>query len=328
MIMNINKSNIRNWVYNTIKDVMVAVGAIIVAELLGLNFSLSAGIIAILSLLDSRKETIQLGVRRIITGVISLAVAVLLFEILGYNLLALGIFILLVSFFSYATNSAFSIASSLVLASHIYSIKNFTVGIYLNEVYILLIGVAMGFLLTLHMPNDEKHLKEGIKYIEEQYKNHLIVMAHNLKNHCVVRHNTHSVFDIEKRIKRCRKISKRYKNNKLFGNSMDYRAYFDMRLEQVYRLMHMKEKMELLFISHHEADKLSEFTEIVSNRFSANSPVDDLLELTDEYYEYFRKRPLPKTREQFECRATLFQYLVEMEEFIRIKARYLESIND
>lgn len=326
--MDTNKKNRREALYTAIKNVIGAIVAIIIAEMLGLNFSLSAGIIAILSLLDSRKETIRVGIKRIITGVISLAVAALFFETIGYNLWALGIFILLVSFFSYIAKSAFSIASSFVLASHIYTLNAFTIDIYLNEVYILLVGVAMGFLLTLHMPDDEKHLKKGIKYVEDQYKNHLIVMAHNLKNHCVVKHNTHSVFDIEKRIKQYRKIAKRYENNTLFGKSFDYRTYFDMRLEQVYRLMHMKEKMEVLFISHHEADKLSEFTDIVSNRFSANSPVNDLLKLTDEYYQYFRKRPLPKTREQFECRATLYQYLVEMEEFIRIKARYLDNIKD
>lgn len=298
--MDTNKKNRREALYTAIKNVIGAIVAIIIAEMLGLNFSLSAGIIAILSLLDSRKETIRVGIKRIITGVISLAVAALFFETIGYNLWALGIFILLVSFFSYIAKSAFSIASSFVLASHIYTLNAFTIDIYLNEVYILLVGVAMGFLLTLHMPDDEKHLKKGIKYVEDQYKNHLIVMAHNLKNHCVVKHNTHSVFDIEKRIKQYRKIAKRYENNTLFGKSFDYRTYFDMRLEQVYRLMHMKEKMEVLFISHHEADKLSEFTDIVSNRFSANSPVNDLLKLTDEYYQYFRKRPLPKTREQFE----------------------------
>lgn len=328
MNININKKNLINSVYTTIKNVIGAVAAIIIAELLGLNFSLSAGIIAILSLLDSRKETIRVGVKRIITGVFSVAAAALLFETVGYNLWALGIFTLLVSFFSYIAKSAFSIASSFVLASHIYSLRAFSVNIYLNEFYILLIGVVVGFLLTLHMPDDEKHLKKGIKYIEEQYKNHLIEMAHNLKNHCVVRRNTHSVFEIEKRIKKYRKIAKRYEDNTLFGKSFDYRAYFDMRLEQVYRLMHMKEKMEILFIAHKEADKLSEFTEIISKRFNANSPVDDLIHLTEEYYEYFRKRPLPKTRELFECRATLFQYLVEMEEFIRIKARYIESVND
>ena len=86
--------------------------------------------------------------------------------------------------------------------------------------------------------------------------------------------------------------------------------------------------MMLLDTMMQRAEKLSEFTQIVSNRFSTNSPVDDLIKLTEEYYEYFRKRPLPKTREQFETRATLFQYLVDMEEFIRIKAKYIENISE
>ena len=325
--MNINTNALHSALYQTIKNMIGVISAILISNLLGLNFPLSAGIIAVLSMLDSRKETALVGIRRIIIGLISLVVASMLFKFAGYNLWALSAFIVLVSFFAYITSSAFSIASSLVLTGHLYQIGQLNAGVFLNEVYILLIGVATGFLLTLHMPDEEKYLKNGIKYIETQYKNHLIIMAHNLKNHFILEHNVHSLAEIEKSIKRYREAAGRYRNNSLFKKQFDYDKYFAMRLEQVYRLIHMKEKLEILFIAHHEADKLSEFTQIISSRFSAQSPVDDLLKLTKEYYAYFKKRPLPKTREEFECRATLFQYLVEMEEFLLIKARYLETLD-
>ncbi len=269
----IRSKAILNAVYNTIKNVIGAVAAILIAQLLGLSFPLSAGIIAILSLLDSRKETMRVGIKRIVAGCVSLIIASILFEVIGYNLVALAVFILLVSFLSYVANSAFSIASSLVLAGHLYQTAHITTGIFFNEVFILLIGVVMGFLLTLHMPDDEKYLKDGIEYVQGQYKNHLIALAQNLKNHCMLENDTDSLFEIEKGLKKYIMVSERYKNNLLFGENFDYHKYFDMRLEQVYRLMHMKEKMEILFVSHHEADKLSEFTEnYIKIDFCAHTP--------------------------------------------------------
>ena len=40
---------------------------------------------------------------------------------------------------------------------------------------------------------------------------------------------------------------------------------------------------------------------------------------------FFRERPLPKTRQEFETRATLLQLLRDLETFIKIKVEFYQN---
>ena len=51
----------------------------------------------------------------------------------------------------------------------------------------------------------------------------------------------------------------------------------------------------------------------IADQLSQTNPADDLLIAIEGYLEVFRHRTLPKTREEFETRATLLQLLRELE---------------
>ncbi|MGZ7257892.1 aromatic acid exporter family protein, partial [Streptococcus pyogenes] len=55
------------------------------------------------------------------------------------------------------------------------------------------------------------------------------------------------------------------------------------------------------------------------------------LELLDDialFHQTFRERPLPQTRQEFEIRATLFQLLQDMEEFIQLKVNFYQEYKE
>ena len=54
----------------------------------------------------------------------------------------------------------------------------------------------------------------------------------------------------------------------------------------------------------------------------------DLLNDIESYLEVFRNRSLPKTREEFETRATLLQLFRELEHFIQIKVDFYNRYSD
>jgi uncharacterized membrane protein YgaE (UPF0421/DUF939 family) len=302
--------------------------AVLLATLLDLNFSLSAGVIAMLSLLDTRKKTFILGLKRLLTGIGALFLGGALFELLGYNVAVLSLFLLLLMVTSHWVSSAHSIIGNFVLVGHIYSAGIVTLPSIINEFLLLAIGVIVGFALTLHMPNDKRLLDDAITYIEDQYQRNLLTMAHNLHNFCFVEFEPHSLDLLEKHIKQQLVIANRYNENIIWKKADFYKQYFAMRLSQVYRLMYMRGNLSILFVAHEEALVLSELTEMIANRITQDGPVDDLLQLIDEKRRFFKTRPLPQTRELFECRATLFQYLKDLEEFINIKKRYLIALKE
>ena len=62
--------------------------AIIVAQSLGLLYSPSAGIITLLTLQNTKKETIVIAVKRILSFILATVIAFLSFETMGYHSIA------------------------------------------------------------------------------------------------------------------------------------------------------------------------------------------------------------------------------------------------
>ncbi|MBZ4265694.1 aromatic acid exporter family protein, partial [Streptococcus pneumoniae] len=48
----------------------------------------------------------------------------------------------------------------------------------------------------------------------------------------------------------------------------------------------------------------------------------------ESYLQVFRNRSLPKTREEFETRATLLQLLRELENFIQLKVDFYQRYSE
>ena len=56
------------------------------------------------------------------------------------------------------------------------------------------------------------------------------------------------------------------------------------------------------------------------------NPVHDLIQMTQEVLETCRHQELPKTREEFENRALLFQYLNDLEHLLEIKQHFIQNL--
>lgn len=80
-----------------IKIFKIAAGAgiaVIIAQSLGVNYSTSAGVITLLSIQNTKKETIRVMTLRLYSFGMALALAALSFFLFGYGALALGVFLL------------------------------------------------------------------------------------------------------------------------------------------------------------------------------------------------------------------------------------------
>ena len=80
-------------IHRTIKMVHATCLAILLAEFLGLSYATSAGIIAILSISDTRRSTAKLAYNRFMSMLLALLLGSLAFQILGFNLWALGFYL-------------------------------------------------------------------------------------------------------------------------------------------------------------------------------------------------------------------------------------------
>lgn len=85
----------------------VAVGcclAIFLAMLLRLENSISAGVIVILSLLATKKETLRSALERLASFALAVAVAFVAFRVFGYGLVGFGVYLFAFSLLAYTLN--------------------------------------------------------------------------------------------------------------------------------------------------------------------------------------------------------------------------------
>ena len=78
----------------TLKIVVATILAVILAQWLQLENSYAAGIIAILSLLDTRTDTLKIAISRLSATMIAFAIAWLLFSFMGYSIWVFGLYLL------------------------------------------------------------------------------------------------------------------------------------------------------------------------------------------------------------------------------------------
>ncbi|MFR4755677.1 MAG: aromatic acid exporter family protein, partial [Streptococcus parasanguinis] len=103
--------------------------------------------------------------------------------------------------------------------------------------------------------------------------------------------------------------------------------YFEMRKRQNDILRDMAENVNRCQLAASESMILAQLFKKTAQQLSQENPAQDLLDDISQYLAIFRERPLPKTREEFETRATLLQLLRDLEIFIQVKVDFYQQFH-
>jgi len=317
----------KKTIYYTLKIGLGVYIAFLLSNLLGLQNPISAAIITILSVKETRKKSIYISAKRFIAGNIAILLAFAIFYIIGFRLEGLVILLLIYIPFAFYINAKESIISGFVLASHVLAFESISLAVYFEENLILLIGILTGFFLIIHMPDVEKDLIKYREKIEKDFSDVLLNMSLSLKNLCYIGENN-DLEALEEIIKKAKSLSYQFKDNTLMGEKGEYVNYFQMRLMQLYRMMYMRDHLNEIFVTQEQAVPLSEVTKYISEIIGREPKVETLLNKIEALKMHYKNEPLPSTRIEFENRSVLFQYLSDLEEFLKIKQRYLSNKNE
>ena len=156
--------------YRTLKTGIGAAIAMIIAKQLGLEYAASAGIITILSIQNTKKQSIKIAIQRIVSFILALFIASILFKVLGYYALTFGVFLLIFIPLVVRFNLEQGIVVSSVLVTHLLVEKSVGMFWIWNELSLMLVGVGVALLLNLYMPSIEGQIKQDQIYIEEKMK--------------------------------------------------------------------------------------------------------------------------------------------------------------
>lgn len=308
--------------FRTLKTGIGASVAMIIAKQLGLEYAVAAGIITILSIQNTKRQSFKIALQRVIAFVIALFVSLIIFTVVGYNAVAFGIFLLIFIPLTVKFNLEQGIVVNSVLVTHFLVQKTINLFWIRNELELMLIGVGVALFLNFYMPSIEEQIKQDQIYIDETIKGILFQMSKSLKNNDILIKEQNLFNELEKRLYIAKEHAYNNLNNYFLLDTRYYVEYIEMRIQQFKILKRMKGHFQRFFMSYEQTTMIADFTENVAESFREENTAENLLQQTNVLRKEFRNMPLPTTREEFENRAMLFQFLNDLEQFLIVKNEF------
>ncbi|MFI3064671.1 aromatic acid exporter family protein [Streptococcus suis] len=313
--------------HRTIKLILATVLSIYLADWLGLSYATSAGIIAILSILDTRKSSFKMARNRLYSTLLALTIATITFYLLGFEIWTLGIYLAIYVPTAYHFRWEAGIAPSTVLVTHLLLEQDISLIFLGNELALFLIGAGLALLFNLYMPSQEKKIEAYHDQVEDLLKQILLRFEAFLLNGDG-RNEAELITQLDKTLDEALKVVYLDRHNQLFQQTNYQVHYFEMRAAQNKILRTMAGNINKCLLEGRENVILSSLFERAAQQLSRENSAKELLLDIELFHATFRERPLPQTREEFETRATLFQLLHDMEAFIRLKVDFYEVYKD
>ena len=311
-----------------LKALKIAAGsgmAIMAAELLGLSYATSAGIITLLTVQDTRQDTIQLTVDRILSFLLCVGLIYACFHFPPAGWVNYIVYILLMVVCCCLFNWQNTISVNAVMGTHYLMTPDYSLNFALNELTLILIGTGLALGMNWLMPSYRKKIREDVKTAEQGMKRVLTEMAEYLEE----RKSSGDVWvdldDLEEVLHDGLRHAHEQVDNTLGEEDYYYADYLEMRLQQCSILQTLRNSVIRIRKVPKQAVYVARYLEYLSECSAEKDSPEEQLWKLEEVLDQMNLEALPRTREEFENRAILFHVLMDLREFLEVKQHFLEA---
>lgn len=311
---------------NIIKSIKIALAAVLaigIAAQLGLKYPATAGIITVLSIQNTKRETMKSARNRTLAFICALILAAGAFYLLGFTLPAFACYLLLFALLCLYEGWGEAIAMDSVLITHFLSERSMSAPLIVNEGALFLIGTTVGVLVNMHLRQRGSLFQRLADDVDEQIKGILSHMS------CWLSQEDKSVCGLDHmdRLKDSLKLAmtcalNNY-NNALWKKDSYEVDYIQMRENQSIVLQEIYENVKSISCLPEQAAQVAELLNGIERGYHRNNTVEGLLRDLELLLEDLKVQELPSSREEFEARAILFYILKQIERLLMIKREFI-----
>lgn len=316
-----------------VKAFKIAIGsciAILLAEFFGLQNAVSAGTIALLTILSTKWDTFQLAFTRITSFVVMVFICFLAFHF-GSGWIQYGMAMIAIVIFCEAMKWQSTLSVNAVIAAHFFNSNDFSLGFIWNEFCLLLFGIIVAVILSFFTDNkgSKRAIVNHMHYVEKQ----MSVILGELAAYLNKQQMDHSVWDdvanLEEEIKQFIEDAVKYRDNAPIGKRPEhYCDYFEMRLQQIAILRSLHYEMRRIRSMTEQGKKAAEYFLYMQERVAKAHALDEQYDKLNGILDEMKAGPLPQTRDEFESSAILFHVLLDLEDYILIKKRFVAQLTE
>lgn len=307
----------RELLFRGLKTAIAAVSAVIISTLFDLQFEAAAGIIAILSVGDTKRLTIDIILRRIGSTLLALVIAAVMFHYLGFNLMAYGIYLAIYVPAAFALGLQVGLGPCSVLVTHLLAVESIELSMMVNEVGLMVIGSGTAFLVNMFMLSYERKIKLLKDQINDEIKCLMMIFDDSLCSKKQVEDDHFA--KVTALIHEALEVCKTEIDNHIFQTSEYDYNYILMRQSQVQILDKMQELVNLLSYQTEECLFVGDLFQQSAENIDKMTPNNWIIDDTQDQINAFKRSLLKGETEDPATTALLFAILNLFEELLTDK---------
>lgn len=308
--------------YRTLKTAIGASIAMLIAMFLNLDHYSSAFILTVLCIQPTKRKSVRAVYSRIIASVIGVLFAYVFFEGIDYHPIIFGLLLLL--FIPTLVTLSFQdgFVSSIVILLHLFDAEKFTYSLLWNEVQLMFVGFGVGLVVNMYMPDIDRDLKKYRLELEAVYSKIFHEVARYLRNGDSSWDGAEIVKGSEL-IEKGKALAYQDVENHLNRRENLHYLYFDMREQQFEIIERVLPKITALPVIVSQSHLVADFIEELANHVHSGNTASKFIEKLEQVKDEFSKMLLPKDHENFLAMAALYQFIEEMDQYLRIKQNFI-----
>ena len=316
----------KSIISRTIKTALASLLAIIMSQELSLEFAAAAGIIAILNVFDTRKATIEGGLKRTLSAIIALLIGGFLFEKIGYKTWVFGLYLLLFVPVSFLLKIELGLGPSSVIVTHLLAFGKIDVSIILNEMALVFIGTGFAMLTNFYAPTSQDRLNKLIDNIDEDMTFILNLFGKSLITHLDVKLYKDKISKLDEDIDKAIEIAI-IENDNLIENSRDILDNLRLRDREMDLLEEMYHDLRTIPPEYSDGKYISDILIQASQNLTKREDMIKLKERIDFLKNHYHMMKLPDTHEDFAIRSAIFQVFRSLDQFVDISNQITNKPN-
>ena len=317
----------KSIVSRTIKTALASLLAIIVSQELSLEFAAAAGIIAILNVFDTRKATIEGGLKRTLSAIIALLIGGFLFEKIGYKTWVFGLYLPLFVPVSFLLKIELGLGPSSVIVTHLLAFGKIDASIILNEMALVFIGTGFAMLTNFYAPNRQDKLNNLIESIDEDMMFILNLFGKSLVENLDVKLYEDKISELKRDIDKAIDIAI-IENDNLIENSRDLLRDLRLREREMDLLQEMYDDLRTILPEYSDGKYISDILIETSENLTDGEEMTKVKNRIDFLKNHYHMMKLPDTHEEFAIRSAIFQVFRSLDQFIDISNQITNKPNN
>lgn len=315
-------SSVVETYFLSIKLIFATIGAIVLAEQFRLEYSISAGIIAILTIQPTKRETITTALQRFAAFVVALIIAYACFSFSGYHIQGFALYLIFYIIICLVFRWQNALTLNAVLISHFVGYGVMNVETVQNEISIFLIGTGFGIFANLHLRKRVTYIEDLKMQADEQIVGILRMLSERIMGKVAAEEPDDYFVQLKNQIRKAKQVAEENTMNQFRKDDSYDTSYILMREAQYHVLYEMYRNVRILHSRPDTAKRLSDFLCYMAAVFDKKNDGVELMAAFQKMDGYMKSHPLPVTRKEFEDRARLFLLMRNMEELILIKQNF------